>query len=429
MTRRTDTAILAETGTGDSTAVRIGFMPLVDCAPLVAAREQGFAAVEGVRLDLARESSWANIRDRLVVGHFDAAHMPAPMPIAASLGVGPLHVAMSVPMVLSLGGNAVTVSNGLWAQMCAAADAPLDVARPLASGAALARVVASREAAGAPPLTFAIVHPFSGHNYDARYWLAAAGIHPDDDVRLIVVPPPFMADALAAGQVDGFCVGEPWSSRAVEAGIGRIVTTKAALWRQGPEKVLSFRTGWVEREAETLGAVVRAVWKGACWADDPDNRAALAEMLSDSRYLDVEAGTIARALSGRLVLQQGQAPVDIPDFMMFRRSAATFPWRSHALWIYSQMVRWGQVGAGPEQLEQARNTYRPDLYRRILGPLGVSLPNASMKVEGALTMPTPVASSTGRMVLGPDGFFDGQRFDPDDLDGYMAGFAIRTAPV
>ncbi|MEC9346570.1 MAG: CmpA/NrtA family ABC transporter substrate-binding protein [Pseudomonadota bacterium] len=429
MTGMEDTATRARTGEGDTATVRVGFMPLVDCAPLVVAREKGFAALEGLKLDLARETSWANIRDRLVVGHFDAAHMPAPMPIAASLGVGPLHVAMAVPMVLSLGGNAITVSNSLWRDMCAAADEPLVVSRPKASANALARVVAAREAAGEPPLTFAIVHPFSGHNYDARYWLASAGIHPDEDVRLIVVPPPFMADALAAGQVDGFCVGEPWSSRAVESGIGRIVTTKAALWRQGPEKVLSFRADWVEREPELLAAVIRAVWKAACWADEPENRAALADMLSDSAYLGVEPQVIARALSGRLVLEHGQEPVEIPDFMMFRRSAATFPWRSHALWIYSQIVRWGQVEPGPEMLEAARRTYRPDLYRRILGPLGVTLPNASMKVEGALTAPTPVASSTGRMVLGPDGFFDGQRFDPDDIEGYMAGFAIRTKPL
>ncbi|WP_119677695.1 CmpA/NrtA family ABC transporter substrate-binding protein [Indioceanicola profundi] len=405
--------------------LRIGFIPLVDCTPLVVAHERGFAAAEGLRLNLVRETSWANIRDRLVLGHFDAAHMLAPMPVSANLRIGSLHTPMSVPLVLNLGGNAITASTALWAEMKAAAGGELSGTDPRGMGEALAAVVRARSAAGRPPPTIGMVHPFSAHNYELRYWLAAAGVDPDEDVRLVVVPPPFMADAMAAGQVDAFCVGEPWNSLAVEAGVGRIITTKAALWRQGPEKVLSVRADWAEQAPETLAALLRALVKAAAWAEDAANREELAALLADPRYLGVDAGIIGRALSHRLVLERGGEPVEVADFLLFERSAATFPWQSHALWIYSQMVRWGQTAETAENQDRARRTYRPDIYRRVLGPEGVALPNASMKVEGALKAPTPVASSTGRMVLGPDGFFDGLEFDPDDVERYIAGFAIH----
>ncbi len=420
----TDTATLAPPGQ-DTRTLRIGFIPLVDAAPLVVAQEKGFAAAEGLRLDLKRESSWANIRDRLVLGHFDAAHMLAPMPVAASLGIGSLHTPMAVPLVLTLGGNAITASLPLWAEM--RAEVPdLSGTDPKRLGRALAAVVRRRGREGQPPLTFGTVHPFSAHNYELRYWLAAAGVHPDEEARLVVVPPPLMADALAAGQVDAFCVGEPWNSRAVEAGVGRILTTKAHLWRQGPEKVLALRADFAEREGETLAALLRALVKAGAWAEDRANRDELAALLADKRYLDVDARIIHRSLSHRLVLEPGGEEVAVPDFLLFDRAAATFPWQSHALWIYSQMVRWGQVAESPANQEAARRTYRPDLYRKYLGPAGVSLPAASMKVEGALKEPTGVASSAGRMVLGPDGFFDGQEFDPDRVADYIAGFAIHS---
>lgn len=421
-----DTSVGAPGPPGSGRDLRIGFMPLVDCAPLIVAHERGFAAAEGLSLTLVRETSWANIRDRLVLGHFDAAHMLAPLPVAANLGIGSLHTPMAVPLVLSLGGNAITASTGLWAEMRAVAGDDLGGSDPHVMGRSLAAVVRARASVGLPPITFGMVHPFSAHNYELRYWLAAAGVHPDEAVRLVVVPPPFMADALAAGQVDAFCVGEPWNSLAVEAGVGRIITTKAALWRQGPEKVLSLRTEWAERETETVAALLRAMVGAAAWAEDAANRDELAALLADPRHLGVDPAIVTRALSHRLVLERGRDPVAIPDFLLFERSAATFPWQSHALWIYSQIVRWGQAVHSADRQDRARRTYRPDLYRRVLGPAGIALPNASMKVEGALKVPTPVASSTGRMVLGPDGFFDGLEFDPDDVARYIDAFAIHS---
>src|SRR6266436_4120422 len=225
--------------------VILGFITLLDCASLVVAAERGFAAEEDLELALVRETSWANIRDRVVIGHFDAAHMLGPMTVASTLGIGHIKVPVIAPFALGLGGNAITVSLQLWEQMegeGAAAGGP-----PVDHGVALKRVVTKREKARREPLTFAMVYPFSCHNYELRYWLAAAGIHPDRDVRLVVIPPPFLVDALRAGQIDGFCVGEPWNSVAVDAGVGAIVAPTTAIWPYSPEKVLGCRLEWAQR--------------------------------------------------------------------------------------------------------------------------------------------------------------------------------------
>jgi NitT/TauT family transport system ATP-binding protein len=178
--------------------LNIGFIPLLDCATLVVAAEKGFAAAEGLELRLSRESSWANIRDRLVVGHFDAAHMLGPMVVASTVGIGHLDVPLIAPMSLGLGGNAITVSGSLWSQM-SSLGAQLG-AGPRVQGEALARVVMARARADQPQLTFAMVFPFSCHNYELRYWLAASGLHPDKDLRLVVLPPPLLVDALRSGR-------------------------------------------------------------------------------------------------------------------------------------------------------------------------------------------------------------------------------------
>lgn len=402
----------------------IGFIPLVDCAVVVVARDKGFAEAEGLTLDLVRETSWANIRDRVVLGHFDAAQMLAPMPIAANLGIGGFDAPMMAPFSLGLGGNAVTVSTALFEAM--AAQGATSAAGPAEMAAALAATIALRAKRGAIPLTFGMVHPFSCHNYELRYWLASAGIDPDRDVRLVVVPPPMMVEALREGRVDGFCVGEPWNSQAVDEHVGHIVAVKSALWRQSPEKVLGMRTVFADQHPATVDALLRALHRAAVWAGSPANHAELAEILARPERVGAPAGQILRALSGRLVPAPGEPPSEIADFLIFNAHAANFPWQSHALWLYSQMVRWGQVAHTPERAAVARATYRPDVFRRALGPIGADLPAASAKVEGALTRPTPVASLSGRLVLGPDGFFDGRLFDPDDLEGYLRGVGVAV---
>lgn len=396
--------------------VTAGFMPLFDSAVLVAAGEMGFAAREGIELKLQRETSWANIRDRIAIGHFDVAHMLGPMPLACSFGLTPLASETIVPFSLGLGGNCITVSNAVWQGMAANGATPdLDPAR---AGTALGALI--RERAGREPPRFAVVHPHSGHNYELRYWLAACGVDPDRDIEIVIVPPPFMADALAAGRIDGYCVGEPWNSAAVAAGTGRIVTVKALLWRNSPEKVIGVRRAWAEENPEALAALLRALHHSARWCQDPANRGELAALMARYAFLGQPEAIQMPVLTGQLQLGGG-AERRVEDFFLPFDKAANFPWKSHALWFYTQMVRWGQLPHTPQNLAIARDCYRPDLYRSALKPLGVALPGANAKVEGALKVATPVGSAGASLVLGPDGFFDGQIFDPDRIDAYIAG--------
>lgn len=396
--------------------ITAGFMPLLDSAVLVAAKEKGFAEAEGVTLTLVRETSWANIRDRLAVSHFQVAHMLAPMPVACNLGLTPLTVPTVVPMALGLGGNAVTVSNALWERMADLGARPdFD---PLTAGAALKQVVLDLASKSEEQLRFAVVHPYSGHNYELRYWLAACGIDPERDVEIVIVPPPLMVDALTSGTIDGYCVGEPWNTAAVVRGAGRIATVKAAIWRSSPEKVLGADAQWARENPETLAALLTALCRAAQWSADSKNRQEVAQILSRSAYVGQPAEWLMPALGGEL--QDGAGNVrSVGEFFVPFAKAATFPWKSHALWFYAQMVRWGQVPYTPENAAIARETYRPDLYRAALKPLGIALPVANAKVEGALKSATPVGSAGASLVLGPDGFFDGDLFDPDHLDDYI----------
>ena len=398
--------------------ISAGFLPLLDSAVLVAARELGFAADEGIDLVLTRENSWASIRDRLAVGHFNVAHMLAPMPIACNLGLTPLAARTIAPMALGLGGNAVTVSRDLWDEMLAQ-DAASDF-DPRSTGAALAAVVVHRKAAGGSPLRFGVVHPHSGHNYELRYWFAACGVDPDRDIEIIIVPPSFMADALGARRIDGYCVGEPWNTAAVAKGVGRIVTTKARIWRSSPEKVLGVAAEWAEAEPEALSALLRALYRAAAWSGDSGNHGELAELMAGPAYVDCPVEWLKPALSGLIQTGDG-GEVVTPDFFVPHAKAATFPWKSHALWFYSQMARWGQIEANPANEAIARETSRPDLYRQALRDVGVALPGANAKVEGALVTETPVGSAGASLILGPDGFFDGAVFDPDRVGDYIQG--------
>lgn len=375
--------------------ITAGFIPLTDSLLLVAAREKDFARAEGIELTLVRESSWANIRDRVAVGHFDVAHMLAPMPIAATLGLAPISAPVIAPFALGLGGNAVTVSTALWARM-KAASAPDDLsAGPV--GAALRQVVASSER----KLRFGVVHPHSGHNYELRYWLSASGIDPTREIEIVVLPPPLMADALAAGRIDGYCVGEPWNSVAVAAGTGRIATAKAAIWPLSPEKVLGVTESWADENPEALAALLRALYRAAQWCGDPANQSEAARLLSLPSYLGVPADILSAALSGRLALGRS-ARIDVPEFFVPFAHHASFPWPTHALWFYSQMVRWGDVAHTAANAALARATYRPDIYRAAMATLGAELPAGDDRA------------------LGPAEFFDGRGFDPAELDAYIA---------
>lgn len=395
----------------------IGFLPLVDACLPILAHEHGFAEAEGLALTFQRDVSWATVLDRLLYGHTDAAHLIAPLAIATTLGRGRPAQPLATPFVLGLNGNAVTVSSELAARLVE----PGKLADPLALGAALAGEARARAGSGRK-LRFGVVHRYSSHNYMLRYWLAASGIRPDEDVEIVTISPPFVAESMALGEIDGACVGEPWNSAAVARGVGVIALATAQIWRRGVEKVLAFRRPVLEARRPAIEALIRAMRKAGEHFIDPANWEANAAILARREYVDADPALILAAISDRLVLTAGAEPVAYPDFMFQHREAANFPWVSQAEWLYSQLVRWDRLAYSPDDALAAARVFRPDIYRSALAGTGDLLPGASSKVEGSLAHPTAVTAQQGAITLENNAFFDGRAFDPDDIEGYIASF-------
>jgi len=396
----------------------IGFLPLVDACLPILAREHGFAEDEGLSLRLVRDVSWATVLDRLLYGHSDAAHLVAPLAIATTLGRGRPAQPLSAPFVLGLNGNAITLSNELAGRLVA----PGQLGDPAETGRKLKEEVV-RLAGKGRRLRFGVVHRYSSHNYKLRYWLAACGIRPDEDIEIVTVAPPYVADALASGEIDGTCVGEPWNSVAVERGVGSIVLVSAQIWRRGVEKVLAMREPVLDGRRPAVEALIRAMRKAGAHFIDPANFAANAAILARPEYLDGNPVLIERAISDRLVLTAGSAPVHFPDFMFQYSEAANFPWVSQAMWLYSQMVRWDGIPYAAADARAASRVFRPDVYRSALKGTGDALPGANSKVEGSIDKLVQVTTQQGAITLSPNVFFDGRTFDPDDIEGYLASFA------
>jgi two-component system, oxyanion-binding sensor len=396
----------------------IGFLPLVDACLPILAHEHGFAEEEGLALAFQRDVSWATVLDRLLYGHSDAAHLIAPLAIATTLGRGRPAQPLATPFVLGLNGNAVTMTPELAARV---AD-PGKLADPAELGAALAEEARARKAAGRA-LRLGVVHRYSSHNYMLRYWLAASGIRPDEDVEIATIAPPFVADALESGEIDGACVGEPWNSAAVARGVGVIVLATAQIWRRGVEKVLAFRAPVLDARRETAEALIRALRLAGAHFVDPANWEANAAILARPEYVGADQRLILGAISDRLALIRGAQPVHYPDFMFQHREAANFPWVSQAEWLYTQLVRWDRLEFSAQDAAAAARVFRPDIYRSALAGTGDLLPGASSKVEGSLARATAVTAQQGSMTLASNTFFDGRSFDPDDLEGYIASFS------
>ena len=399
------------------TPIQIAFLPLTDCAILVAAKERGFAEKHGIELNLVRDVSWATIRDRLVYRQVECAHLLAPLAVAVSLGLSQHRVPLAAPFSLGLNGNAVTFSRSLAAKI--GGTAGNRVRQPARSASRVAEALRNMDRK--PVL--AVVHRFSSHALMLRYWLAYAGIDPDRDIDLRVLPPPFMTDALVAGEIDGFSAGEPWNSMAVEARAGEIVALGCQIWESGPEKVLAFREDWAEDNADLVDRLLRALDEAAAWCDRQENRAELAQTLSQIQYVGCPAEVMERALAGRLRLSPDDEWAEDPNFLLLHRKAANFPWRSQALWIYSQLVRWGFVEPSDQAQNASSQVFRSDIYRRALAGGATPLPGASLKVEGTLPVEYGVASDKGTLALGPDRFFDGRVFDPARLSEYLTQLA------
>jgi two-component system, oxyanion-binding sensor len=398
----------AKTQSEGARTIRAGFIPLVDASVLIAAAEFGFAVREGLALNLVKDVSWANVRDRLAFRQFDIAHMLSPMPVAAMLGLGSNPSPTITPFSLGRGGNAITLSTRLYERMRNAAGLEVH-ATALDNAKALAVVLQESRAAGEPMPTLGMTYPFSSHNYEFRYWLAAGGIDPDRDVKLVVVPPPMTSDALAAGAIDGFCVGAPWNMVASERGVGRIVAAKQDIWPSAPEKVIGMRPEWAEEHPEIVSRLIVALDAAARWCDRPENHDALAETMADSRYLAAPTRIIRNVLAGKFSLDASGNQRVIENYVDFHQGHANYPDPAQGLWIYSQMVRWGQVAHSEGNAARAASAYRPDLYRLALGDASI---------------PTPEAMASERT---GERFIDGYPFDPSAIPAYVGTFPVKNA--
>ena len=351
----------------EQTKLKIGYIPIIDCGPVILADQLGAFERQGLEVEIQREVSWANVRDKLAMGVLDAAHILAPLPLAITLGIDSVTVPLVNVMTLEVNGNALTLSNALWQEIEEAAP-ELAATRPL-DARAVAAVVRKRAAAGRPQIVLASVFPYSVQNYMVRLWLSSGGLDPDRDVRLTIVPPPHTVAHLSGGVIDGYCVGEPWNQQAQAQGIGRIALTGPDIWKGMPEKVLGTTEAFAAKNPNTVKALIKALLEACQWLDEPGNRGEAARVLSSPRYLNTPADVMTRTL-------------ELPDFHVFHRDHANFPWRSHADWFLRQMVRWGQASPGIDITATADRVYRADLYRAAAQEMGVACPETDRLPPG-----------------------------------------------
>jgi nitrate/nitrite transport system substrate-binding protein len=409
--------------------VKLGFIKLTDMAPLAVAYENGYFEDEGLFVTLEPQANWKVLLDRVIDGELDGAHMLAGQPIASTIGFG-TKADVITAFSMDLNGNATTVSNEVWARMTPYVPRGPD-GRPIRSITArsLKPVVEAFKAEGRP-FKMAMVFPVSTHNYELRYWLAAGGLHPgfyapsdvtgqiQADVQISVTPPPQMPSTLEAGTIHGYSVGEPWNQQAIARGIGVPVVTDYEIWKDNPEKVFGVTAAWAEKHPNTHVAIVKALIRAAMWldADDGANRKQAAQLISRSEYVGADYEVIANSMTGTFEYEKGEVR-DLPNFNVFFKHFATYPFYSDAVWYLTQMRRWGQIAeAHPDEWyhEVATRVYRPDIYRQAANQL-------LEKGSGART-DFPLESDGFRPPTSD--FIDGVEYDGRFPNAYLAKFAI-----
>jgi ABC-type nitrate/sulfonate/bicarbonate transport system substrate-binding protein len=378
--------------------LRIGFLRLTDSAPAIVAEEFGYFAEENVDAELREEPSWANIADKLAYGFLDAAIIVPPLAFAIQLGLRGIRQDLIIPCNISLGGNTVTLARDLAARVRDAASRD-----NLTSAQALAGAIAGQ----GQPLALGVVHAYSTHNLLLRYWLATAGLEVGRDVRVSVVSPARAVEALQSGQIAGFCAGAPWGEIAAREGVGATVATSDDIWRNAPEKSFAVRARWAEENPEALAGAIRALARAAQFCDAPENASYIGALLSRHRYLNVDSHAVLSSLPGGAVMPR--------NVSRFWRHAATFPWRSHAQWFLGQMARWNLMDGRTDRVALAAQVYRPDLYRAAVARLGISVPQADAKTEGAHDKPWEAQALPHPIAMGADQFCDGKVFQPGQV--------------
>ncbi|HRQ87247.1 MAG TPA: CmpA/NrtA family ABC transporter substrate-binding protein [Bacteroidia bacterium] len=418
--------------------LKLGFIKLTDCAPLVVAKEKGYFDDEGLSVTLEAQGNWKELLNRVITGDLDGAHMLAGQPIGATVGFG-IEAEVVTASSLDYNGNAVTVSNEIWAQMKPHLPAGPD-GRPVHPVTATAlKPIADAALAANNKLRMGVVFPVSTHNYQLRYWRAAAGIRPgfyhdpatgqtdvpgflNGDVEISVTPPPQMPQTLEQGTIMAYCVGEPWNQQAVFKGIGVPVTTNYDIWKNCPEKVFGVSKVWAEANPNTWIAVTKALIRAGHWLDaSTANRVEAARILSQPNYVGAPFEVIAASMTGTFEFEKGDVR-EMPDFNVFFRHNATYPYYSDCVWFLTQMVRWGQIAEQKPDAwfaETAKRIYRPDIYLRAV---------AELIDDGGLTeedfAPAFAAEAAGGYKEPSAGFIDGKLYDGTKPNDYIQSFEI-----
>ncbi|MGN6647282.1 MAG: CmpA/NrtA family ABC transporter substrate-binding protein [Cytophaga sp.] len=406
--------------------LKFGFIKLTDMAPLAIAKEMGFFEEEGLFVTLEAQSNWKNVLDRVIDGELDGSHMLAGQPIAAASGFGRQAELVTV-YSMDLNGNAITVSNDVWAAMKPNVPKGADgkPVHPIKADA-LKPVVESYKKQN-KPFKMAITFPVSTHNYEIRYWLAAGGLNPGlytaenvegqvgAEVMLSVTPPPQMPATMEAGTIFGYCVGEPWNQQAVFKQVGVPVITDMEIWKNNPEKVFGMTKKFIEENPNTAIAVTKALIKAGKWLDDPANRAKAVGILSRTAYVGADSVVIANSMTGTFEFEKGDKR-EAKDFNVFFNYNATYPFYSDAVWYLTQMRRWGQITETKADTwydETAKKVYRPDVW----------LSAAKMLVEEGVLKETDIPQTNGYKPATSD-FIDGMEYDGTKPNDYLKKFKI-----
>ena len=431
-TASTSDGVQAQLGEPEKDELTFGFIKLTDMAPIAIAYENGYFEDEGLYVTIEAQANWKVLLDGVIDGQLDGAHMLAGQPLAATIGYG-TEAHIVTPFSMDLNGNGITVSDAVWTEM--KKNIPHSEGKPIhpISADALKPVVKSYTDAG-KPFNMGMVFPVSTHNYELRYWLAAGGIHPgyyaphkgdtsgqiQAEALLSVTPPPQMPATLEAGTIYGYCVGEPWNQQAVFKGIGVPVITDYEIWKNNPEKVFGMTKAFTENYPNTTIRIVKALLRAAKWLDDNDNanRSDAVDILSRPEYVGADREVIANSMTGTFEYEKGDKR-DVPDFNVFFRYNATYPYYSDAVWYLTQMRRWGQI-AEPQSdawyQEIAKKVYAPHIYQAAA---------ESLIDDGLMSSSDFVDFDSETGFKAPQGeFIDGHVFDGTKPNAYLEQFSI-----
>ena len=413
--------------------LKLGFIKLTDMAPLAVAYDRGYFEDEGLFVTLEAQANWKVLLDRVISGELDGAHMLAGQPLGATLGYG-TKAEIITAFTMDLNGNACTMSNELWADM--KKQVPMKGGKPVHPiSASTLKPVVDKALKQGKPLKFGMVFPVSTHNYELRYWLAAGGINPGfyapqrgntagnlkADVQISVTPPPQMPSTLEAGTINGYCVGEPWNQQAVFRGIGVPVVADLSIRNNVAEKVFGVSKSWAEANPNTHIRLVKALIRAGQWLDANNNanRPAAAKLISKSIYVGADYPIIANSMTGKFEFEKGDQRL-LPDFNVFFRYHATYPFYSDAVWYLTQMRRWGQIPeAKPDgwYLDMAKRVFRPDIYRQAAQEL---ISEGKLKASDF----PDFAKESGFRPVSATKFIDGVSFDGRKPNAYIDSFRI-----